>query len=246
MGNQMEQTTLLKKTSSVTEVLTSVSLVIPSYNDETTVGRLIEDSDKLLREVCRDYEIVVINDGSKDGTLAVLQEAAKNNRRIRLINHEVNKGFGETIRELYLSGGKDLIFSLPGDYQYAPKELLEMAQGLQENDFVIGLRVKRNDPPRRKLQSHIYNTLLRFLYGHRHTDVNSIKLFRKSILDKITLRSHTPFVDAELCIRAERAGFKVVEIPIEHLPRLSQGASGGKFSVIWETFSDLFKMRSTF
>jgi glycosyltransferase involved in cell wall biosynthesis len=246
MGNQMEQTTLLKQPSSLTEVLTSVSLVIPSYNDETTVGRLIEDSDKLLKEVCRDYEIVVINDGSKDGTLAVLQEAAKNNRRIRLINHEVNRGFGETIRELYLSGGKDLIFSLPGDYQYAPKELLEMAKGLIENDFVIGLRVKRNDPARRKLQSHIYNTLLRFLYGHRHTDVNSIKLFRKSILDKITLRSHTPFVDAELCIRAERAGFKVVEIPIEHLPRLSQGASGGKFSVIWETFSDLFKMRSTF
>ncbi len=246
MGNQMEQPTLLKNSSSVIEVLTSVSLVIPSYNDQTTVGRLIEDSDKLLREVCRDYEIVVINDGSKDDTLAVLQEAAKNNRRIRLINHEVNKGFGETIRELYLSGGKDLIFSLPGDYQYAPKELLEMAKGLKENDFVIGLRVKRNDPPRRKLQSHIYNTLLRFLYGHRHTDVNSIKLFRKSILDKITLRSHTPFVDAELCIRAERAGFKVVEIPIEHLPRLSQGASGGKFSVIWETFSDLFKMRSTF
>ncbi len=242
----MEQTTLLKKSTSVTELLSSVSLVIPSYNDETTVGRLIDDSDKLLKDVCRDYEIVVINDGSKDGTLAVLQEAANKNRRIRLINHEVNKGFGETIRELYLSGEKDLIFSLPGDYQYAPKELLEMAKGLKQNDFVIGLRVKRNDPPRRKLQSHIYNTMLRILYGHRHTDVNSIKLFRKSILDRIELKSHTPFVDAELCIRAERAGFKIIEIPIEHLPRLSQGASGGKFSVIWETFSDLFKMRSTF
>jgi glycosyltransferase involved in cell wall biosynthesis len=246
MGNQMEQTVLVKYSSAVARLLTSVSLVIPSYNDETTIGRLLEDSDALLKQVCRDYEIVVINDGSKDNTLAVLEEAARKNPRIRLINHEVNKGFGETIRELYLSGDKELIFSLPGDYQYAPKELLAMAKGLERNDFVIGLRVKRNDPPRRKFQSHIYNTLLRFLYGHRHTDVNSIKLFRKSILDRITLRSHTPFVDAELCIRAERAGFKVVEVPIEHLPRLSQGASGGKFSVIWETFSDLFKMRSTF
>jgi glycosyltransferase involved in cell wall biosynthesis len=246
MGNQMEQTVLVKYSSAVARLLTSVSLVIPSYNDETTIGRLLEDSDALLKQVCRDYEIVVINDGSKDNTLAVLEEAARKNPRIKLINHEVNKGFGETIRELYLSGDKELIFSLPGDYQYAPKELLAMAKGLERNDFVIGLRVKRNDPARRKFQSHIYNTLLRFLYGHRHTDVNSIKLFRKSILDRITLRSHTPFVDAELCIRAERAGFKVVEIPIEHLPRLSQGASGGKFSVIWETFSDLFKMRSTF
>ncbi len=242
----MQRTALLKYSSSVARLLTSVSLVIPAYNDETTVGRLIEDSDALLSEVCRDYEIVVINDGSNDNTLDVLQEAASRNRRIKVINHEVNKGFGATIRQLYLSGNKDLIFSLPGDYQYAPKELLAMARGLEKNDFVIGLRVKRNDPARRKFQSHIYNTLLRFLYGHRHTDVNSIKLFRRSILDQVTLRSHTPFVDAELCIRAERAGFKVVEIPIDHLPRLSQGASGGKFSVIWETFSDLFKMRSTF
>lgn len=242
----MGRATLLKYSSSVARLITSVSLVIPAYNDETTIGRLLDDSDALLRDVCRDYEIVVINDGSTDSTLAEIEEAASRNRRIKVINHKVNKGFGATIRELYLSGSKDLIFSLPGDYQYAPKELLAMAKGLERNDVVIGLRVKRNDPARRKLQSHIYNALLRFLYGHRHTDVNSIKLFRRSILDKITLRSHTPFVDAELCIRAERAGFKVVEIPIDHLPRLSQGASGGKFSVIWETFSDLFKMRTTF
>ncbi|HEY9734611.1 MAG TPA: glycosyltransferase family 2 protein [Drouetiella sp.] len=242
----MVRTALLKCSSSVARLLTSVSLVIPAYNDETTVGRLVEDADAVLSELCYDYEIVVINDGSTDNTLTVLQEAARKNRRIKVINHEVNKGFGKTIKELYLSGSKELIFSLPGDYQYAPKELLAMAKGLERHDFVIGLRVKRNDPARRKFQSHIYNTLLRFLYGHRHTDVNSIKLFRRSILDRVTLRSHTPFVDAELCIRAERAGFKVVEIPIEHLPRSSQGASGGKFSVIWETFSDLFKMRSTF
>lgn len=225
--------------------LDSLSLIIPAYNDETTVGRLIADADVLLKEVCSDYEIVVINDGSKDNTLAVLQQAATANPRIRLINHEVNRGFGETIKELYLSGSKELIFSLPGDYQYAPKELLPMVEGLRDHDFVIGLRVKRNDPPRRKLQSHVYNTMLRVIYGNRHTDVNSIKLFKRKILDKIQLRSSTAFVDAELVIRTEKAGFKVVEIPIEHLPRLSQGASGGKLSVILETFSDLFKMRST-
>ncbi|MBS1998834.1 MAG: hypothetical protein JSS86_21060, partial [Cyanobacteria bacterium SZAS LIN-2] len=86
----------------------------------------------------------------------------------------------------------------------------------------------------------------RTFYGHRHKDVNSIKLFRREILDRITLQSYTPFVDAELCIRAERAGFKVIELPIEHLPRTTQGASGGKFSVIWETFSDLVKMSGKF
>lgn len=226
--------------------LSSVSLIIPAYNDEETVGRLIEDSATLLGEVCEDYEIVVCNDGSRDNTLAVIEAKRRTNPRVRLLNHEINQGFGATIRELYLAGSKDYIFSLPGDYQYAPKELLAMADGLKTHDFVIGWRVNRNDPPRRKLQSMVYNCMLRVLYGHRHKDVNSIKLFRRAILDKIALRSKTPFVDAELCIRAERAGFKVVEIPIEHLPRLTQGASGGKFSVIWETFSDLYKMRSTF
>ncbi len=226
--------------------LSSVSLIIPAYNDEETIGRLIDDSASLLSEVCQDYEIVVCNDGSRDGTLEVIQARARNNPKVRVLNHEVNKGFGSTIRELYLSGSKDFVFSLPGDYQYAPKELLAMAQGLKTHDFVIGWRVNRNDPPRRKMQSLVYNFMLRVLYGHKHKDVNSIKLFRRAILDKVDLHSQTPFVDAELCIRSERAGFKVVEIPIDHLPRLTQGASGGKFSVIWETFSDLFKMRSTF
>ncbi|HEY9712996.1 MAG TPA: glycosyltransferase family 2 protein [Chroococcales cyanobacterium] len=226
--------------------LTSVSLIIPAYNDETTVGRLIDDADKLLSQVTADYEIVVVNDGSKDQTLARLQEKAATNPHVKLRNHEVNRGFGETIRELYYAGGKDLIFSLPGDYQYAPKELLTMAQGLDNYDFVIGLRVKRNDPPRRKFQSNIYNAMLRTLYGNRHKDVNSIKLFRRKILEKVDLRSKTAFVDAELVIRTEKAGFKVVEIPIEHLPRLSQGASGGKISVILETFKEMFQMRSTF
>ena len=226
--------------------LTSVSLIIPAYNDEETVGRLIDDGDALLSQIASDYEIIMVNDGSKDHTLDVIQGRAEVNPHVKVINHPINKGFGYTIRELYLAGTKDFIFSLPGDYQYAPKELVKMAKGLDDYDFVIGLRLHRNDPPRRKFQSKIYNLMLRTFYGHKHKDVNSIKLFRRAILERIQLRSQTPFVDAELCIRAERAGFKVVEIPIEHLPRMTQGASGGKFSVIWETFSDLFKMRSTF
>lgn len=222
--------------------ITSISAVIPAYNDETTIARLIQDTDCLLKEISSDYEIVVINDGSKDKSLAVVQELAKKNKNIRLINHEINQGYGRTIKELYLAGTKELVFSLPGDYQFAPKELLTMAEGLRKHDFVIGHRVKRNDPPRRKLQSAIYNMMLRIFYGCSYKDVNSIKLFRREVLDRITLESDTPFVDAELCIRAYRAGFRVVEIPIEHLPRLSQGASGGKFSVIWDTFSDLIRM----
>lgn len=223
-------------------LLKSLSLVIPAYNDETTVGRLVMDANRLLGEICQDYEIVVINDGSRDQTLSVLQSLSKDVRRLRVISYEHNRGYGETIKELYLAGRKDLIFSLPGDYQYAPKELLKMADGLVDHDFVIGLRAKRNDPPRRKVQSLIYNALLRIVHGNKHKDVNSIKLFRRKVLQKVELKSRTAFVDAELVIRASRAGFKIVEIPIEHLPRLSQGASGGKLSVILETFADLFKM----
>lgn len=220
----------------------SISVIIPAYNDETTVSKLVQDTDCLLKEISDDYEIVVVNDGSKDNTLAVLQELAQKFKNLRLIHHERNQGFGRTIKELYLAGTKELVFSLPGDYQFAPKELLTMAKGLHKHDFVIGHRVKRNDPPRRKLQSAIYNLMLRICYGCSYKDVNSIKLFRREILNHFNLESDTPFVDAELCIRAYKAGFKVIEIPIEHLPRLSQGASGGKFSVIWETFSDLFRM----
>lgn len=227
-------------------LLSSVSLVIPTYNDESTVGKLITDGARLLHDVCPDYEIIVVNDGSKDKTWEVLGKAAQANNHVRLINHEINQGYGQTIKELYYAAQKNLVFSLPGDYQYAPKELLAMAEGLAKYDFVIGLRVKRNDPWRRKMQSAVYNFMLRVLYGLKHKDVNSIKLFKREILNHIQLQSSTAFVDAELCIRAEKAGYHIVEIPIEHLPRLSQGASGGKLSVIAQTFGDLLSMRSTF
>ena len=227
-------------------LLSSLSLIIPTYNDDTTIGRLIDDAVILLQEVCPDYEIVIANDGSKDRTWEILQQIAQSNSRVRLINHSINQGYGMTIRELYYAAQKNLVFSLPGDYQYAPKELLKMADGLAKYDFVIGLRVKRNDPWRRKLQSAVYNFMLRVIYGLKHKDVNSIKLFKREILQHIQLQSSTAFVDAELCIRAEKGGYHIVEIPIEHLPRLSQGASGGKLSVIAQTFGDLVNMRSTF
>src|SRR3990167_3753839 len=115
----------------------SLSVIIPAYNDETTVGQLIGDADSLVGQICPDYEIICTNDGSKDNTLAVLQNLANENSRLRIINHQVNQGYGKTIKELYLSGTKDFIFSLPGDYQYAPKELITMAEGLKDYDLVI-------------------------------------------------------------------------------------------------------------
>src|SRR5688572_15527114 len=92
--------------------VTSISVVIPAYNDETTVGRLVDDVDCLLQEICTDYEIICVNDGSKDNTLAVLQDKAKQIRNMRVVDHPVNQGYGRTIRELYLCGSKDLVFSL--------------------------------------------------------------------------------------------------------------------------------------
>ena len=157
--------------------LNSISLIIPAYNDETTIGRLISDSIDVLNIVCPDYEIIVTNDGSKDNTLSILHDWEMKNKKIRIINHHVNQGFGLTIKELYYAAQKDCVLSLPGDYQYSPKELVKMAEGLYNNDFIIGLRVKRNDPWRRKLQSAVYNFMLRIIYGHKHKDVNSIKLF---------------------------------------------------------------------
>ncbi|MDR3617276.1 MAG: glycosyltransferase family 2 protein [Candidatus Obscuribacterales bacterium] len=223
--------------------LYSLSLVIPAYNDEVTIERLVTDANEVLKDCCVDYEIIVCNDGSRDNTAAILEKLASENSRLKIIHHVVNQGFGRTIRELYFAGKKELIFSLPGDYQYSPREVHTMATGLSKGDLIIGLRVNRRDPVRRKIQSIIYNAMLRIFYGSNLQDVNSIKLFKRVVLENIQLLAKTAFVDAELCLRAQRAGFKVLEIPINHLPRQAQGASGGKISVISETFRELVTMR---
>jgi len=220
----------------------SISVVIPTYNDQATIEEVVSEAIEVASDLATDYEIFVVNDASRDDTGALLDRLAQTDKAIRVVHHESNRGYGATIAELYMGAKKELVFSTPGDRQLRPRELLKMLPALNHYDVVIGRRKERQDPFIRKMYSFIYNSLIRILYGLRVRDVNSIKLIKREVLERIHFEATSAFTDAELCIRAARLGYRVGEVNVEHLARAFGEASGGKFSIMWDTFVDSIRM----
>lgn len=254
--------------------LSSLSILIPAYNDEATIDQVIKEAVAVGRRVAKKFEIVVVDDGSVDRTVSLARYyLARLLVKSRLIVHQVNQGYGRTIKELYYAGRNEWLFTIPGDYQVGARELETILhnfflssphrrgssvwkidsrfRGNDKNamtsDMVLGWRSKRNDPMNRLLSSWIYNTMLRLLFHITIHDANSVRLMRRAILNDIRLASDSAFVDAELVICAKRSGFTVTEVPIMHRAR-SDGASGGgnQWRTMWGTVREMvhFKIQT--
>lgn len=219
----------------------SLTFIIPAYNDAGTVETVVKKAIKTGTSLRVPYSLLIINDASTDNTGAILKTLAKKNKHIRVITHTVNKGYGGTIKELYEKAGGTWMFSIPGDYQIEPYELTKLWTHRGEADMIIGRRNNRRDNPARLRQSAVYNALLRILFGLSVSDVNSVRLMKTTVMDSVHLSTTSAFVDAELVIRAKRAGLRIIEIPVAHRARAGFGASGGKISTILPTILDMIR-----
>lgn len=209
--------------------LFSLSILIQVYNNENTIGQVLKEAIDTGKKYTKNLELIVVDDASRDNSLSIIKEYAKKYPEIKVIAHRQNLGFGKTIKESYEKAGNDFIFTIPGDRQIRADVLDILAGKIDEFDLIIGRREQRHDSLWRKTQSLIYNRLLRYFGGLKIHDVNSSKLLKRSLLDKITLNCESAFVDAELCIKIQRASFRVGEIIIPHYP--DEYGSGGGASV---------------
>lgn len=214
--------------------LSSLSFLIPAYNDEATIEKALAEAVAVGKRVAKKFEVVLLDDGSQ-------VQVATGLHPVRLVTHTVNQGYGKTIKELYYAGKYEWLFTIPGDYQVGAKELEKLIPFSHHSDMILGWRMNRRDPPNRLIVSRMYNTLIRLLFGVRLHDVNSVRLMRRSILKDIRLTASSAFVDAELVIRAKRAGFHVIEAPIAHRPRQGSGGGGNHWRTVWETVREMIQ-----
>lgn len=218
-----------------------LTISIPAYNDAESLPALVAEADATARQVTDDYEILIIEDGSKDDTRQVAEGLVAQNPRVRLVVHEVNLGFGPTIREAYLSPASEWVIFIPGDGQVPPGELVKLYRFTSDYDFIIGYRRLRADPFFRKFTSRVYNRLITRMAGRRIHDVNGSALVRRRALDHVDLRCDTAFIHAELLLEALRNGARLQEVRIDHRPREYGIASGNKVSVILGTIKDAIR-----
>lgn len=222
-----------------------ISVVLPAYNEEANVPRVVAALVPVLEALTADYEIIVVDDGSRDRTAEVTGELAGANPYLRLVQHKVNQGYGAAVYSGFSAATKELVFLTDGDGQFDVGELARLLPSLSGVDMVIGYRAPRRDPFIRRLNGWGWTLLSNVLFGHVARDVDcAFKLFRREILDHITVKSRGATFSLEFLVRARRAGYKVRETPVKHLPRVAGKQTGARLDVIVRAFRELFAFRS--
>jgi len=227
-------------------VVGELSVVLPAYNEEANVERVVRDCVAFLDGRALDYELLVVNDGSRDRTGEILNGLTASLPRLRPQHHPQNRGYGAALRTGFEAARKRFVFYMDGDGQFDIRELDSLLPlATDEQHIVTGFRIERRDPFIRRLNAKLFGGwLVRVTLGVRVRDLNcAFKLIPKWILDSITLESTGALINAELYGRAVRRGVGIKEVGVHHYPRTAGVQTGAHLSVILRAFYDLFRLR---
>lgn len=226
----------------------TVSFVVPIYNNASTLIGELTKCEKILKNRCKKYEIIICNDGSTDDTNRLLQKYSTNRKNVTVLTHSTNLGIAPTLRHLYRSAKMDYVFLFSVDGDWNTKDIDRMINTIVDKraDLVLGVRTQTNYPPYRRVVSFLYNFLPFLLFGVKTYDAGSIKIFRKSLFNEIPLQSKGVFFEAELIIKATKRGFSVVTCNhIHYHKRDPNSGKGGTFMNVLASFKDMLHLRLT-
>ena len=198
-----------------------ISAFFPAYNDWGTIASLVVLVSAVLRELTDDWEVIVVNDGSLDHTDLVLAELARSNPRLRIVQHERNRGYGAALRSGFAAATKPYVFYTDGDAQYDVRELKLLWENSDEADMVNGYKISRSDPLHRRIVGRLYHHFVKLLFRFSLRDVDcDFRLLRRSVFDHVELTQDSGLICLELVAKIERRGFRIVEVPVHHYHRL--------------------------
>ena len=226
----------------------TLTAFFPAYYDEGNIAKVVDKAVEVIESMkLKDYEIIIIEDGSPDRTGEVADELAEKHEKVRVIHHEKNMGYGATLKDGFLSAKMDYVFYSDGDNQFDLDEMKKFIALLPYSDIVVGYRKKKQYSTYRKITSMCYNFLLRAIYDIDYVDVDcAFKVFKRDLFDKITIDSVDAFIDAEVLIKAELLGYTSTDVGVKHLPRLDGISTGARPSVIIKTIKEVFAYRKIY
>jgi len=222
----------------------AISVFFPCFNEEASISQLVAESLKVLPTISRDFEIILVDDGSTDSTGTIADELAQRNGRIRVVHHERNLGYGAALASGFRAATKELVFYTDGDGQFDIAEIALLLPLIRDCDIVSGYRTDRQDSVIRRINAFFWNLLVRKALKFTCRDVDgAFKLYRREIFDHVAIRSTGALVDAEILARANRAGYRISQVGVHHRPRMAGKSTGAKLSVIFRAFRELFRLR---
>jgi len=227
--------------------LTSLSVFFPAYNEETRIAKTVQIAKKILPKVARKWEILIINDGSKDKTGEVIDKLAKSDKNVKVLHHKVNRGYGAALKTGFYNSKYDWIVFTDSDGQFDFSEINKFIKKQEETnaDLVIGFYKNRQVPFYRKFNTFVWELIVYIMFGLKVKDIDcAFKLINKKVIKKIPkLESERgAFISSEFLIKAKKGGFKMVEIGITHYARQDGAGTGANLNVIIKSFLDLFRL----
>jgi glycosyltransferase involved in cell wall biosynthesis len=226
--------------------MTTISLVLPAYNEADNIEPMVAEATPALEANADDHEIIVVDDGSADATAEVTRRVIETYPRVRLVQHEVNRGFGAAVFSGFTSASKDWIFYTDADRQFVLSELENFVPYMEEADLIAGYRAPRRDPFLRVFYGKGWSALCTLLFGYTVRDVDcGFKLFRREIIQELApqIESRGATFSIEWLVRAKRAGYRFVELPVSHRPRVAGSQTGANINVILRAFRELVRFR---
>lgn len=224
-------------------MIKELSLFIPVYNDEKTIKQLILDAVSVLAPLNLDYEIIIVDDASRDATVAIVKKLTGIHKMVKLIQHKENRDYGGALKSGFANANKEWIFYTDGDGQYDIKEVTRLLPYTREFDLINGYIQKRMDPWYRIFAGKIYQFLIDSLFGKTLIYTNcDFRLIRKEIIDCISINSNSGFAPAEVVIKLARKGARIKQIRVSHFPRQYGRSEFFNIKKISNLFCDLFKV----
>lgn len=225
-----------------------LSYFFPAHNEEANIEALVAEALETLPSLAEVFEIIAVDDGSKDRTGEIADRlAAEHPDVVRVVHHMPNRGYGGALRSGFEASRYDLLAFTDGDRQFKIADIGRLTARLAEADqpdVVVGFRIKRADPLVRIVYARTYKLANRIFFGLKVTDVDcACKLFRREALEGVRVESGGAFFSAELLNRIRQAGRSIAEVGVPHYARTAGSPTGAKPSVIWRAVKDFWMLR---
>src|SRR3954468_20761562 len=220
--------------------LGSISIFFPAFNDEQTIGELVRHALAILPAYTSDYEVLVINDGSTDGTASLLDDRSKQDPHVRPIHHEANRGYGGALQSGFANAAKEFVFYTDGDGQYDVREIARLLPLMKPGvDVVNGYKWKRADSFHRVVIGKIYNRTARLLFRLPIRDVDcDFRLIRREALQGIGKISTSGAACLEMIRKLKTNGAVFAEVEVSHYPRIHGRSQFFTVQSLMRTFYD--------
>ncbi|HET7034198.1 MAG TPA: glycosyltransferase family 2 protein [Thermomicrobiaceae bacterium] len=216
-----------------------LSLVLPAHNEFENLPVVVERALAVLPELTEDFELVVVDDGSVDGTAALADELAARYPQVTVVHHPRNRGYGAALTSGFETASGDRIMFMDADRQFDIADLSFLAPFVADHDIVAGYRLARQDAAYRRIYASIFKLAVRILFGIRLRDIDcAFKVFRADLLRDAKLESPGALINTEILAKARVRGASWIEVGVNHYPRGAGTSSGGSPKVVFRAMRE--------